>query len=99
MARDGEIDVEASPEEVCEALATEEGRERWLDEPDRQIHVESAEPPHRLVWWWASEEQPGHARRLPIVVAAPAGDARDGHRERAELPAALLAAAFEPVRA
>jgi hypothetical protein len=30
-----EIDVEASPEEVFEALATEEGRERWLSEPER----------------------------------------------------------------
>ena len=31
-----EIEVEASPEEVWEALSTEEGRERWLEEPDRE---------------------------------------------------------------
>ena len=48
-----EIEIEATPEEVWEALATEEGRERWLeDEPEREIHVETADAPHRLVWWW-----------------------------------------------
>jgi len=35
-----EVDVDASPEEVWEALATEEGRERWLQEPEREISVE-----------------------------------------------------------
>src|SRR5271163_4516315 len=58
MALRREIDVQASPEEVWEALATEEGRERWLDEPDREIHVELLEAPHRLAWWWASAEEP-----------------------------------------
>ncbi|MEA2475429.1 MAG: hypothetical protein QOE06_3344, partial [Thermoleophilaceae bacterium] len=28
-----EIEIEASPDEVWDALATEEGREAWLDEP------------------------------------------------------------------
>ncbi len=36
-----EVEVEATPEEVWEALVTEEGRERWLDEPDRR-------DPHRV---------------------------------------------------
>jgi uncharacterized protein YndB with AHSA1/START domain len=52
-----EVEVEATPEEVWEALVTEEGRERWLDEPDREIHIESADAPRHLVWWWGSEEQ------------------------------------------
>ena len=51
MAAWREIEIEASPEEVWEALATEEGRDGWLDEPAREIHVESEEAPHRLVWW------------------------------------------------
>src|SRR5689334_6636470 len=39
-----EVEIEASPEEVWDALATEEGRERWLEEdPDREIHVEVAD--------------------------------------------------------
>jgi uncharacterized protein YndB with AHSA1/START domain len=67
-----EIDVEASPEEVFEALATEEGRERWLDEPDRQIHVESLDPPERLVWWWGGPDEP--ATRVDFrILALPAG--------------------------
>ncbi len=40
MAVRREIEVEASPVEVFEALTTEEGRERWLSEPERGIHVE-----------------------------------------------------------
>ena len=99
-----EVDVEASPEEVFEALVTEEGRERWLEEPDRQIHVESADAPHRLVWWWVVRGPAGHARRVPDRRAAARRrrrpDPRDRHRERAALPARRRsAAAFEPVLA
>ena len=62
-----EIEVEASPEEVWEALATEEGRERWLGEPERDIHIESQEALSRLTWWWASEEQPATRVEFQIV--------------------------------
>ena len=68
-----EIDVDASPEEVFEALVTEEGRERWLEEPDREIHVESIDAPSRLTWWWASEEEP-FTRVDFEIVALPAGE-------------------------
>jgi uncharacterized protein YndB with AHSA1/START domain len=72
MAATREIEVEAAPEEVWEALATEEGRERWLDEPDREIHVEVAEEPSRLVWWWWSGD--GDPTRVEfLVVAVPGG--------------------------
>jgi uncharacterized protein YndB with AHSA1/START domain len=68
-----EIEIEATPEEVWEALATEEGREAWLeDAPDREILVERAEEPHRLVWWWWSGDEPATRVDL-LVVAAPAG--------------------------
>jgi uncharacterized protein YndB with AHSA1/START domain len=67
------VDIEeATPEEVFEALVTEEGRDRWLDEPEREIHVESAEPPSRLTWWWASENEPA-TRVCFEIVALPAG--------------------------
>jgi uncharacterized protein YndB with AHSA1/START domain len=65
-----EVDVDASPEEVWEALATEEGRERWLEEPDREITVELVDEPERLVWWWsAAEQQPTRVEFL--IVAMP----------------------------
>ena len=98
-----QVDVEASPEEVFEALVTEEGRDRWLDEPDRQIHIESADPPHRLVWWWVSEDQP--ATRVDFrIVALPPGDGDGVTRvtvteSAPSFPLASLAAAFEPVLA
>lgn len=72
MAPWREVEIEATPEEVWDALATEEGRERWLEEPDREIQVESADPPNRLVWWWWDGD--GEPTRVEfLVVAAPAG--------------------------
>jgi uncharacterized protein YndB with AHSA1/START domain len=72
MPARSEIEVEATPEEVWEALSTEEGRGRWLDEPDREIVVEEADAPRRLVWWWWQGDEP--ATRVEfLVVAAPAG--------------------------
>jgi uncharacterized protein YndB with AHSA1/START domain len=68
MAVRREIEVDAPPEEVWEALATEEGRERWLDEPERDIHVELLDAPHRLVWWWAGVEEP--ATRVEFLIVA-----------------------------
>ena len=73
MAIRREIEVDASAEEVWEALVTEEGRERWLQEPERDIHIEVLDAPNRLVWWWVGEEQP--ATRVEfLVVAAPGGE-------------------------
>jgi uncharacterized protein YndB with AHSA1/START domain len=68
-----EIEIEATPEDVWESLATEEGRERWLeDDPDREIHVEVADEPSRLVWWWWHGDEPA-TRVEVLVVVAPAG--------------------------
>jgi uncharacterized protein YndB with AHSA1/START domain len=72
MAVRREIEIEASPDEVWEALATEEGRERWLAEPERDIEVEVLDSPHRLVWWWRTDEEPP-TRVEFLVVAVPAG--------------------------
>ncbi len=99
-----EIDVEASPEEVFEALVTEEGRERWLGEPDREIHVESMDAPSRLTWWWASEEEP-FTRVDFEIVALPAGEhGLEVTRVRVtesspRFPMAALAASFALVAA
>jgi uncharacterized protein YndB with AHSA1/START domain len=72
MSARREIEVEASPEEVWDALVDEERREDWLQEPDREVHVEVVEAPSRLVWWWAGEQAP--ATRVEFeIVAAPCG--------------------------
>jgi uncharacterized protein YndB with AHSA1/START domain len=93
-----EIDVEASPEEVFEALATEEGRERWLEEPERDIHIEVLDAPHRLVWWWAGADEP--ATRVEfLVVAAPAGSRVVVTESAPSFPLATLAASFALVSA
>jgi uncharacterized protein YndB with AHSA1/START domain len=94
MAARREIEVEATPEEVWEALATEEGRERWLeDEPDREIHVEVADEPSRLVWWWWSgEDQPTRVEFL--VVAVPRGTRVLVTETVPSFPLAMFAASF-----
>jgi uncharacterized protein YndB with AHSA1/START domain len=97
MAVRREIDIDASPEEVWEALVTEEGRERWLGEPQREIHVEVLDAPHRLVWWWAGEEEP--ATRVEFLIVA-GREIRAGTRvvvteSVPKFPLAMLAGAFQ----
>jgi uncharacterized protein YndB with AHSA1/START domain len=89
-----EIEIEATPEEVWTALATEEGREAWLeDAPEREILVESAEEPHRLVWWWWTEDAPATRVEL-LVVPAPAGARVVVVESEPSFPLATLAARF-----
>lgn len=68
-----EVDIEAPPEEVWEALATEEGRDAWLEpDPDRELEVQETQAPERLVWWWwKGDEQP---RKVELqVIGVPLG--------------------------
>ena len=98
MAAWREIEIEASPEEVWEALATEEGRDGWLDEPACEIHVEWEEAPHRLVWWWwEGDEAPTRVEFL--VVAAPAGARVLVSETAPTVPLARLAASMAAVPA
>jgi uncharacterized protein YndB with AHSA1/START domain len=98
MPQRREIEIEASPEEVWEALSTEEGRDRWLDEPEREIHVEAADAPHRLVWWWWEGDEP--ATRVEfLVVAAPAGARVIVTETAPSVPLARLAACLVPAHA
>jgi uncharacterized protein YndB with AHSA1/START domain len=98
MAVRREVEIDASPEEVWEALATEEGRERWLGEPEREIQVEVLEAPRRLAWWWAGDDVP--ATRVEfLVVAAPVGTRVVVTESAPAFPIAMLAASFELVLA
>jgi uncharacterized protein YndB with AHSA1/START domain len=94
-----EIEIEAPPEEVWESLADEDGRQRWLeDDPEREIHVEVADEPSRLVWWWWSGDEP--ATRVEfLVVAAPAGTRVVVTETVPSFPLAALARSFALVAA
>jgi uncharacterized protein YndB with AHSA1/START domain len=93
-----QIDVEATPAEVFEALFTDEARERWLDEPDRHIHIESVDPPHGLVWWWSSEDGP--LTRVDFrIVALPRGARVVITESSPRFPLSALAARFALVAA
>jgi uncharacterized protein YndB with AHSA1/START domain len=93
-----EVDVDATREEVWEALATEEGRERWLGEPEREIRVELVDEPQRLVWWWATDDQPP-TRVEFLLVAIPRGTRVVVTESVPSFPLAMLASSFALVLA
>jgi uncharacterized protein YndB with AHSA1/START domain len=99
MPAQREIEVAATREEVWEALTTEEGRERWLEEdPAREIHVEVVEEPSRLVWWWWRGDEP--ATRVEfLVVAIPAGVRVQVTETVPRFPLTMLASSFARVAA
>jgi uncharacterized protein YndB with AHSA1/START domain len=89
-----EVEIEASPQEVWEALATEAGRDRWLeDDPEREVHVEVVDEPSRLVWWWWRGDEPATRVEL-LVVAAPAGARVVVVESQPAFPLVALASAF-----
>ena len=92
------VDIEATPEEVFEALATEEGRERWLEDSDRAIHIDELEPPTRLSWWWAGEDEPA-TRGGVEIVAVPSGTRVTVTESAPRFPLPALAASFALVAA
>jgi uncharacterized protein YndB with AHSA1/START domain len=89
-----EIAIDASPDEVWESLATEEGRDRWLEQdPQREIRIEVADEPRRLVWWWWSGDEV--ATRVEFrVIAVSTGSRVIVTETRPRLPLAALARAF-----
>jgi uncharacterized protein YndB with AHSA1/START domain len=88
-----EVEIEASPEEIWESLVTEEGRETWLQEPDREVHVEVVQAPSRLVWWWGGDDEP--ATRVEFEIeAVPAGTRVVVTESEPAFPLATLAASF-----
>ena len=94
-----EVDIDASPDEVWQALATEEGREAWLEpDPERELEVEAQQAPERLVWWWwRGEEQP---RKVVLdVIAVPWGTRVIVTESEPSFPMAQLCAAFARVPA
>jgi len=52
-----EIEVEASPEEVWDALVDEDRRVQWLGEEGRDVEIEEVCAPNRLVWWWSQDDR------------------------------------------
>lgn len=92
-----EVEIDASPEEVWEALATEEGRDEWLEhDPDRKLEVEQSEAPDRLVWWWwKGNEQP---RKVELqVIGVPLGTRVIVTETEPSFPLPQLRAAFARV--
>ena len=94
MPVEREIEIEAGPEEVWEAVSTEEGREAWLDD-DRPVHVETVEAPTRLVWWWAGDAE---WTRVELELVPLVSGTRVVVRETAPaFPLTALACAFSLV--
>lgn len=89
-----EVDIDASPDEVWEALATEEGREAWLEpDPERELEVEAQDAPEHLVWWWwRGDEQP---RKVELrLIGVPWGTRVIVTETEPQFPLPQLCAAF-----
>jgi uncharacterized protein YndB with AHSA1/START domain len=82
MAVSREIEIDAQPEEVWDALIDEDRRAGWLEEPEREIWIEEACEPERLVWRWSDGEHPptrveiaiepaGRGSRVVVIETAP----------------------------
>ncbi len=90
-----EIEIDAPVEDVWETLATDDGRERWLEpDPDRVLIVDAEEPPSRIAWWWWSEDTA--ATHVEIDVIAIPGGSRVTVTETlpASFPMAQMAASL-----
>jgi uncharacterized protein YndB with AHSA1/START domain len=98
MSMRREIEIEAPPEEVWEAVSTEEGREDWLED-DRDVLVEVVDAPSRLVWWWRDEDEQTFTRVELEIVAVPAGSRVVVVESTPSFPLAMLAASFTYARA
>jgi len=93
-----EVDIDAPPEDVWDALVTEEGRERWLGEDAPPVEIERFEPHHRLVWQWEGGD--GSVSTVDFrIVALPAGSRVIVTETAPALPLASLCAAFALVAA
>jgi uncharacterized protein YndB with AHSA1/START domain len=95
-----EVTIEATPEEVWESLASEEGRDRWLaDGDEREIRIVVADQPAHLVWWWRSGAGAHETRVEFRVVAVPEGARVIVTETAPSFPLATLASALALVPA
>lgn len=98
MAVSRDIEIEAEPEDVWEALIDEDRRAAWLDEPDREIWIEEACEPERLVWRWSEGAEP--PTRVEIAIEPCPGGSRVVVTESLPtFPLPALAACLSPVLA
>ena len=66
------VEVEATPDEVWQAVADPDERALWLDDPDalaRHVRVDESTPGHRLVWTWWRPGDEGDASTVSVVLS------------------------------
>jgi hypothetical protein len=94
------LDLDASAEEVWDAVSTELGRERWIEpDPDRVLIVEDEQPPTRISWWWWSSDQPASHVELRVVTIPSGTRVIVTETAPGSFPLARMAASFAYVLA
>jgi uncharacterized protein YndB with AHSA1/START domain len=66
------VDLDASVEDVWQAVADPAERARWLDDEDarsRHVRVDESAPGERLVWTWWRPGDEGDASTVSVVLA------------------------------
>jgi uncharacterized protein YndB with AHSA1/START domain len=89
------VDIDAGVEDVWEALATDEGRQAWIEpDPNRVLIVDSQEPGERISWWWWSAGQPATHVALRVVAIPTGARVIITETGPSSFPVAELAASF-----
>jgi uncharacterized protein YndB with AHSA1/START domain len=89
------VDIDAGVEEVWEALATDAGRQSWIEpDPDRVLIVDCEERPDRISWWWWSGDEPVTHVALRVVAIPTGARVIVTERGPSSFPVAQLAASF-----
>ncbi len=95
-----EVTIDAPVEDVWEAVSTDDGRERWLEQDDdRTLVIDETESPSHISWWWWRESDNEPARHVDVRIVAVPDGARVTVTETQPtmVPVAKLAANLEPV--
>jgi hypothetical protein len=93
------VEIASAPEDVFELLASDAGRDSWLEpDPDRTIVVEAEQPPSgdasgRISWWWWSGD--AAPRQVELwVIGIPSGCRVIAIESAPAIPLTMLAQAF-----
>ncbi len=94
------VDIDAGVEDVWQALATDEGRQSWIEpDPNRVLIVDSEKSPDQISWWWWSADEPATHVALRVVAIPTGARVIITETGPSGFPVTQLTASFQPAPA